>query len=296
MPEPLCTSVAAAPAPASPDCQETPSAPRSSRGPEGPCKNQVNQHFSRAAHSYDANAQLQLAVGRSLVQRLPTRSVTTNALDIGCATAPFARAQQQVLPDVAWQGVDLSRAMLEEAARRGRFNHRYRGLCADAEALPLADRSQGVVFSCFALQWCQPATVLTEAYRVLAPGGRLLLAVPLAGSLQEFSQSWQAVDQRLHVSALPSLQSWHDAAEQAGFAGAVSQHQVMVEHYQSVKDIARRLKATGAGHIAGAGNTGLTGKRAWRAMVAEYEKQRIRQGLPLTWQVLFLEAEKNPHE
>ncbi len=34
-------------------------------------KHAVSDHFSRAAHSYDEHAILQLAVGRSLVQRLP---------------------------------------------------------------------------------------------------------------------------------------------------------------------------------------------------------------------------------
>ena len=43
-------------------------------------------------------------------------------------------------------------------------------------------------------------------------------------------------------------------------------------------------------HVNGA--SGLTGKNAWQAMVAEYETRRTSQGLPLTWNVLFLESEK----
>lgn len=257
---------------------------------ERPRKTAVSQHFSRAARSYDAHAELQLAVGRSLVQRLPAELVKPAALDLGCATAPFARAQQQALPGVFWQAVDLSSDMLNEAAERGRLNDHYQPLCADAESLPLEDGSQGLVFSCFALQWCAPTRVMAEVHRVLAPGGRLLLAVPLAGSLQELNQSWQAVNHRPHVNALPSLKDWQEAALQAGFADAQLQQQVMVEYYDSVKHIARRLKATGADHVSGA--SGLTGKHAWQAMVAEYESKRTGQGLPLTWNVLFLEAEK----
>lgn len=255
-----------------------------------PSKTHINQHFSRAARSYDEHAILQLAVGRSLVQRLPGTLPVNHALDLGCATAPFARAQQQVLPQVHWQGVDLSRAMLAEAGERGRLNDAYVPLCADAEQLPLADASQGLVFSCFALQWCEPAAVMKEIARVLAPGGRLLLAVPLAGSLRELQQSWQAVNRRPHVNALPDVDAWQQAALQAGFADARLQQQVMVEYYDSVNAIARRLKATGADHVSGA--SGLTGKNAWQAMVKEYETRRTEQGVPLTWNVLFLEAEK----
>ncbi|MGK0392778.1 MAG: malonyl-CoA O-methyltransferase [Alcanivorax borkumensis] len=251
----------------------------------------VSQHFGRAARSYDEHAVLQLAVGRSLVQRLPEALPINHALDLGCATAPFARAQQQALPDVQWQAVDLSSAMLAEAAERGRLDETYQPLCADAENLPLSTNSQGLVFSCFALQWCDPQVVMAEINRVLAPGGRLLLAVPLAGSLAELQSSWQRVNHRPHVNALPSLADWRSAAFQAGFADAQLQQQVMVEYYDSVKAIARRLKATGADHVSGA--SGLTGKNAWQAMVKEYEARRTQQGLPLTWNVLFLEAEKS---
>ena len=255
-----------------------------------PDKGAVGDHFSRAARSYDEHAILQLAVGRTLVQRLPGALPVPAALDLGCATAPFARAQQQVLPEVQWQAVDLSRAMLAEAAERGRLNTHYQPLCADAERLPLGDASQGLVFSCFALQWCDPVAVMREIARVLAPGGTLLLAVPLQGSLRELQQSWQVVNQRPHVNALPDFGDWQNAALQAGFVDAELQQQVMVEYYDSVKSIARRLKATGADHVSGA--SGLTGKNAWQAMVAEYETKRTEQGLPLTWNVLFLEAEK----
>lgn len=255
-----------------------------------PDKHAVSDHFSRAARSYDEHAILQLAVGRSLVQRLPATLPVAAALDLGCATAPFARAQQQALPEINWQAVDLSPAMLSEASVRGRLNARYQPLCADAEQLPLAKASQGLVFSCFALQWCNPQAVLEEIARVLVPGGRLLLAVPLRGSLRELQQSWQVVNQRPHVNTLPGFDAWQQAALAAGFADAQLQQQVMVEYYDSVKTIARRLKATGADHVSGA--SGLTGKNAWQAMVAEYETKRTEQGLPLTWNVLFLEAEK----
>ena len=117
-----------------------------------------------------------------------------------------------------------------------------------------------------------------------------MLAVPLAGSLHELQLSWQAVNRRPHVNALPDFKDWQSAALQAGFVDAELQQQVMVEYYDSVKAIARRLKATGADHVSGA--SGLTGKNAWQAMVKEYENQRTQQGLPLTWNVLFLEAEK----
>ena len=119
-----------------------------------------------------------------------------------------------------------------------------------------------------------------------------MLAVPLGGSLQELQQSWQAVNQRPHVNALPTFNDWQNAAFKAGFADAnvLFQQQVMVEYYDSVKSIARRLKATGADHVSGA--TGLTGKKCLAGVGGRIRNEQNAQGLPLTWNVLFLEAEK----
>ena len=58
-----------------------------------------------------------------------------------------------------------------------------------------------------------------------------------------------------------------------------------------MRAIARTLKATGADHVQGGGG-GLTGKRAFRTMLDAYETLRTRDGLPLTWRVLFLHASK----
>ena len=52
-------------------------------------------------------------------------------------------------------------------------------ICCDIEHLSLADNSQSLVFSNFALQWCDNLQLtVTEIYRVLKPGGYCYFAVP----------------------------------------------------------------------------------------------------------------------
>ena len=252
-------------------------------------KQAVGERFGRAAASYDAHAGLQLACARSLLDMAPEELAGERALELGCATAPLARAQQARWPSSRWLGVDLSPAMLAEAAARGRAGPRFRLLCADAERLPLADASQALVFSSFALQWCVPERVGAELARVLMPGGSLLLAVPLAGSLHEMTESWAAADRRPHVNRLPAEDDWRRALGGAGLTLQHGQRLAFTEHYPDVKSLVRAFKATGVDHIQG-GGTGLTGKGAWRAMSDAYEARRQPAGLPLTWQVLFVHA------
>ena len=60
-----------------------------------------------------------------------------------------------------------------------------------------------------------------------------------------------------------------------------------------MKTLVRAFKATGVDHVEG-GATGLTGKSAWRAMAAAYEARRQADGLPLSWDVLFVDAVRIP--
>lgn len=260
--------------------------------PEGTLNRRaVGERFGRAATSYDAHAHLQLACARTLLEMAPAVLADRRALELGCATAPLARAQRARWPDSRWLAVDLSPAMLGEARERGRTGADFQPLCADAEHLPLADAGCGLVFSSFALQWCAPERVAAEVARVLMPGGSFLLAVPLAGSLHEMTASWAAADRRPHVNRLPTEQHWRAALADAGLMPSQWQCMSFTEHYPDVKKLVRAFKATGVDHVQGGAN-GLTGKTAWRAMAQAYEQRRQPAGLPLTWEVLFLEAEK----
>jgi ubiquinone/menaquinone biosynthesis C-methylase UbiE len=101
-------------------------------------------------------------------------------LDIGTGTGALARASVERWSAASIVGVDASRAMLEvargEAARTlppealARLDWRT-GL---AESLPFGDAGFDLAVSAFVLQLVpHRPTALAEAFRVLAPGGRL---------------------------------------------------------------------------------------------------------------------------
>ncbi|WP_214317849.1 class I SAM-dependent methyltransferase [Nonomuraea sediminis] len=99
-------------------------------------------------------------------------------LDVGCGTgyltrilAPFIGPRGKVI------GVDPSPAMIDHAGRRAPANCSY--LVGEGQALDLPDASLDVVVSTLAVHHMpasERGTAVREMYRVLRPGGRLLIA------------------------------------------------------------------------------------------------------------------------
>ena len=252
----------------------------------------IARAFGRAARSYDEHAKLQLSVARSLLAMLPDDAAAARGVDLGCGTGPMARALCARLPQCHWLAVDVSAAMLDEAHARGRLHGRYQPLCADATALPVADGSQQLVFSSFALQWVDAAAVSAEICRILSREGLLLLALPVAGTLRELKETWAEVDQQVHVNALLPAPYWLQQLEKHGLACLDAQTVTITEHYPSLAAIGRMLKLTGAHHVSDRPGAGLLSPRRRRALEQAYEMRREDKGLPLTWQVLFVLARK----
>lgn len=77
-------------------------------------------------------------------------------------------------------GIDLARTSVKAAtgnARRASLAHLVRFVCADAEALPLADASvDGVLCECALCLFADKAAAAREIARILRPGARLVLS------------------------------------------------------------------------------------------------------------------------
>jgi SAM-dependent methyltransferase len=94
----------------------------------------------------------------------------TRLLDVGCGSGLALRLAADRGATVS--GLDASGALLEHARRRVPGAPLVEG---ELEDLPFADASFDVVTGFNSFQYAaRPATALTEARRVLAPGGRVL--------------------------------------------------------------------------------------------------------------------------
>jgi len=111
------------------------------------------------------------------------------ALDVGSGpgnvTAWLARA---AAPGGLALGVDISEPMLTRAVRAESVSQ-VGFIRADAQRLPLRDNTVDAVVSLAVLQLIpNPSAALVEMARVLRPGGRLAIMVPIFGNMARFSR------------------------------------------------------------------------------------------------------------
>ncbi|WP_137819990.1 malonyl-ACP O-methyltransferase BioC [Pseudomonas sp. 2FG] len=255
-----------------------------------PDKRQVAASFSRAAESYDSVAELQRAVGAQLLARLPLELPAHAWLDLGCGTGHFSRTLAQRFPYAHGAALDIAEGMLRHARPLGGAQQFIVG---DAERLPLQAQSRDLLFSSLAVQWCADfAAVLTEAERVLQPGGLFAFSSLCVGTLQELRASWQAVDGLVHVNRFRQFADYQRLCAASGLRVLSLETRPEVLHYPDVRSLTHELKALGAHNLNPGRPGGLTGRARILALIDAYEGFRQPRGLPATYQVVYAVLQK----
>jgi malonyl-CoA O-methyltransferase len=249
-------------------------------------KRRIALAFSRAASSYDNAAQLQRDIGEHLFSLLPEET-GHHIIDMGCGTGFITKKLAQRSRKIT--AIDIAHGMLQTA--RQQLPAHVQLLQADMENLPLADACVDTLVSNLALQWSQHlAKAFMEWRRVLSPQGKMIFSTFLPGTLQELEQSWRAVDGHVHVNRFTDTDTLVSALRNAGFTTITCQPQRIVCHYDKVSNLVRELKAIGAHNMNAGQPNGLTGKSDWQRMEAQYETLRTQDGLPATYEVLYVVA------
>lgn len=261
---------------------------------ERPDKRRVAASFSRAASSYDSVAGLQREVGQHLLEQLSASLSPALWVDLGCGTGHFSRALAGRFPHAQGIGLDIAEGMLHHARQAGGAGQFVAG---DAEQLPLRDQRCDLIFSSLALQWCADfQAVLSEARRVLRPGGVLAFSSLCVGTLQELRDSWQAVDGFVHVNRFRSAEDYQMLCAASGLQINRLQLRAHCLHYPDLRSLTHGLKALGAHNLNDGRPAGLTGRARLRALGDAYEQRRQPEGLPCTYQVIYgvLQKEQRP--
>lgn len=264
-------------------------------------KADISLSFGRAAETYEQAAVLQRQVGNRLLQQLnASHDSASVALDLGAGSGYFSKRLATHYADTVW-GLDISHGMLKQASARIGFGfNNIHWLCGDAEHIPLLDSSADLIFSNFTLQWCENLTLaIAECYRVLKPGGQLLLSIPAKGTLVELEQSWRHVDRYRHVnefyceqSITEILKKFFTLPSTHGESRAITS-KTEKRYYSDLYDLLRELKMIGAHNLNRDRAKFITGKAAFRSLMEYYELYREKNGLlPASYRMVYGQLEK----
>ena len=248
-----------------------------------PTKARIRQSFERAAPTYDSAAEVQRRICRQLAQGLPeNHGNIRRLLDAGCGTGFAQQLLQARYPQAHAVALDFSAAMLE------RIGAPCCRLAADLEHLPLADASLDLYWSSLAVQWCDLHQTLREAHRVLRPGGHIALATLGPATFHELRTAFADVDTHRHTLGFHTAEEVAQLATANGFVAVNVQKSTEIAHYPDFRSLLKAVKAIGANQLGEGRRTALLSRTAFARAEAACETLRTSEGLPLTYEVVYL--------
>jgi ubiquinone/menaquinone biosynthesis C-methylase UbiE len=135
----------------------------------------VEAEYDRLSEFYDHRWRTYLDATLQFVKEAIDCDTGDRILDVPCGTGELSRRLSVRWPSVRILGLDLSLGMLKQARVKNR-NGSLQWLQADVEVLPLDDETFDWVICANSFHYFHsPASALRELYRVLRPGGRLVL-------------------------------------------------------------------------------------------------------------------------
>jgi len=202
--------------------------------------------FDAAAESYDAWTDVQRQVARALLAHAlaarANESAPATILDLGAGTGHVTGFAREKWPHAEIAALDAAPKML---ARLTRKLPDIETIQADAATYASAARYD-LILSSMALHWLpDPARVLQNWRGLLAPGGTLHVATPVAGTLHEWRAFLRAAGLQDSLWPFPA-ENFAETAEVVDFPA----------RFDSVGAFARSLKKSGA-HRAAPGSRPL---------------------------------------
>jgi len=243
----------------------------------------VLQRFDGAATQYNQAARLQTAMAWRLAgccKRLPIPS--GRWLDLGSGTGLLADAIEQRNPGRVVERIDGSPSML---ARNSRPDHTQ--LWDLNQPLEGRDDPPTLIASSFCLHWLSdPGTRLQNWFECLAPGGWLIVALPVKGCFPQ----WHAA---AHQAAVP-CSALSFPTTQALLASIpkqqVRQQQQLCfsEQASHITALLRPMQTIGAGTST---HSALSVKQ-WRQLSAHWPERSAEGQVRLTWLIQILVIER----
>lgn len=248
-------------------------------------KRAVRQSFSHAASTYDSVAELQRVMAMRLVQTLPASTRSLKVLDAGSGTGYLGQLLLAQSPGYELFKLDHAWHMCQQTGNQS--------ICGDLEHLPLQSTSLDGYYSNLAWQWVDAVCAAHEAARVLKPGAQLAVSTLGLHTLQELSMVFAGTDQYAHTIPFHPAESYVASLAAAGFTDIRVKREILKAHSPDVATLLSSLRSLGAHALTSQRRPGLLGRRAWQRIQAQYELLREPEGLPLSYDAIYLYAIKS---
>ncbi|MGR8999411.1 MAG: malonyl-ACP O-methyltransferase BioC [Gammaproteobacteria bacterium] len=254
-------------------------------------KTMIKRSFAAASVTYDNVAGLQRNVGKELLQSIGAAKLKGTLLDMGCGTGFLTGKLSANSRHETLIALDIALPMLQTTQVKLADKSNIIYVCADAEQLPLPEQSIDSVFSNLALQWCSNLeAVFSGIRRALKPHGQLVFSTFGPQTLHELKSAWAEIDNYNHVNAFYSEAQLKQFLQQAGFKSTQIKGKLYISHYDSVWKLMQELKQLGAHHVIAGRNKRITTKTAMQQMISAYEKYRVEDRIPATFEVIIVTA------
>ncbi len=170
-------------------------------------KQHISRRFSRAAPAYAEHALIQRQVAVQLADRIAAASLPRRPriLEIGCGTGFLTAALASRLGPAFWTITDISPDMLAQAQGALELPGQSRFLVMDGEFPHLPEASFDLICSSMAMQWFDDLSAgLARLARLLAPGGRLMIATLACDTFSEWRRAHTALGLHAAVPEYPA--------------------------------------------------------------------------------------------
>ena len=252
----------------------------------------IRSAFDKASQRYESAAKVQREIADHLATLLtsdqiggaadqPHSSGAAQILDTGCGTGYANALITKHYGDQRIISLDVAFGMCKATQD---------AICGDIEALPFKSGSMDLYWSSLAWQWTRPAIAIAEAARVLKFGGHLRVATLGPETLHELRASFAHIDSAQHVRTFDSPEIYPYLLANQGFANIRVMRRRHVIILPTLVSIMRSLRDIGAHTLGDKRRKGLLGRHAWQTLEASYEAFRTPDGLPVSYDAVYLTA------